>query len=249
MMSHETPPKHPKGVAKTQHKRVMKRSESGAAIVEGALVFGIFVMIIFAIIEFGFFFMFWSTGRNGASEAAHEIAIAGKANFADYAGLEAARTQLKRTGKSIDFIIIYRAKNIKDVVPPSCVAEAVSKAGGSNLTPVGVFNPSPNAGTPETFPWKTAVPAVACNIYYPSSLDLIPDGKLAFDYSSVKVAAGTPGLSSFWPATKRRDSLNGPVDFAGLYIRCTYNSLTGIVPTRKVNHNAIVQLEPRSTNE
>jgi Flp pilus assembly protein TadG len=245
MMSRAVSKKNRLKLTSFQHR---KRQESGAAVVEGALVFGIFMMIILALIEFGFFFIFWSTGRNGASEAAHEVAIGGKANFADYSALYASRNQLKRTGKALEFIIIYRAKNIKDVVPPACVAAAVAGSSSPATTPVGVFDPGSMAGNPETFPWKTAVPAVACNIYYSRSIDLIPDQKLAFDYSVLKATNGNPGLSRFWPSIQRRDSLNGPVDFVGIYIRSTYNSLTGIVPTRKVNHNAIVQIEPRSTN-
>jgi hypothetical protein len=232
-----------------------KRSEIGAAIVEGALVFGIFVMIIFAIIEFGFFFMFWSNGRNGASEAAHELAIAGKSNNSDYSGLYAARSQLKQAGGAMDYFIVYRAKNIKSTVPQQCLDAAESGRSAPLLTPVGFFDPGiANAGKPIEsatdgvgFPWDTAVPNVACNIYYPRTLSLMNE-KDAFEYNLLKATTlNDPGLSRFWPSTRRRDSLNGPVDFVGVYIQTSYHSMTGIVPSRKVNHNAVVQIEPRST--
>jgi Flp pilus assembly protein TadG len=236
--------------------RNLRSLSARAALVEGALVFGIFITIVLAIIEFGFFFMAWSNGRNGASEAAHEIAIAGRADNADYSALYAARNQLRLNGGALQYVIVYRAKNIKSTAPAACIAEAEAKKGSAPTTPVGVFDPGPaHAGKPVEsatdgagFPWNTATPNVACNIYYRSTLSLIPDQPGAFEYTVSRAISGDPRLSRFWPSIRRRDSLNGPVDFAGVYLKYSYTSLTGIIPSRTVNHNAVVQIEPRSTS-
>jgi Flp pilus assembly protein TadG len=219
--------------------------------VEGALVFGIFMTIVLAIIEFGLFFMFWSSGRNASSEAAHEAALAGRSGGADYSALYSIRNQITQLKSRADYVIVYRAKGIKNTVPAQCIAAA--EAGKGNTDPgkaVGVFIDDVGGTNVETYAWedKTKRPQVACNVYYSRTLDYIPGAKERFVYNVQQAENGNASLDRFWPGQRRRDWINGPVDFVGIYVQTQYNSATGIVPSRKVKHNSIIQIEPRSTN-
>jgi Flp pilus assembly protein TadG len=231
-----------------------RRDEQGAAVVEGALVFGIFMTIVLGLIEFGLFFMFWSSGRNATSEAAHEAALAGKASAADFSALYSIRSQLKTLGGRAEYVIVYRAKSIKDTVPPECLTAAETGKSLTNPdTPVGDFTDNAGGKNVETFTWesKSKRPQLACNVYYPrmmAALSAPATSKDKYTYNVDQAVAGNPSLDRFWPGQRRRDSITGPVDYVGIYIRTQYTSATGIIPSRKVNHNSIIQIEPRSTN-
>jgi Flp pilus assembly protein TadG len=225
-----------------------REREDGAALVEGALVFGIFMSIVLALIEFGIFFMHWSTGRNASSEGAHELAIAGRSSTADYSGIRAVKKQLNTLGGKIDYMIVYRAKNIKDSVPAQCLTAAeAGKSGTDAQAPHGVFVAPDGSPTPETFDWVNKRATIACNIYYQRNVDLVPASMGAFIYDRNTVNTN-PSLDRYWPGGFRTDWMNGPVDYVGFYMQTTYESVTGIIPTRKVKHNTIIQIEPRRAN-
>ena len=229
-------------------RRRSREDERGAAMVEGALVFGIFMAIVLSLIEFGVFFMHWSTGRNAASEGAHEIAIAGRSNTADYSAIRAVKKQVNALGGKIDYVIVYRAKNIKDSVPPACLAAAeAGKSGTDASEPHGVFVAPDGSPTPEAFDWVNKRATIACNIYYKRNLDLVPASMGSFIYDRNTVTTN-PSLDRYWPGGFRTDWMNGPVDCVGFYMQTTYQSVTGVVPTRKVRHNTIIQIEPRRAN-
>jgi hypothetical protein len=233
-----------------RRRRKANQEESGTTVVEGALVFALFFGLVLAVIEFGLFFLFWSTGRNAASESAHEAAVVGSNSSADYVALKSVRKQLNDIGGRLDYFIIYRAKGIKDTVPQSCLdaAEAGKSTGGPNA-PHGVFSGGGSTSV-ETFDWFGSVrPDVACNIYYRRNLDLIPDNENAFVYNPDPAAlAATPSLDRNWPGGFRTDWITGPVDYVGIYIQARYYTATGIVPSRIVKHRAIVQIEPKRAN-
>jgi hypothetical protein len=236
----------------TALRRIVKRkhdrtSENGAAVTEGALVFLLFFGLILAVIEFGVFFMFWSTGRNAASESAHEAAVVGADSAADFATLRAARTQLNQIGGRLDYFIIYRASSIREEVPAECLAAA--EAGKNNLSataPHGYFQTKDGQTSVEAFDWRTTDrPKIACNVYYRRNVSLaVPNGEAPFRYNVDDVAT-TPSLDRFWPGGFRTDWITGPVDYVGIYIQTRYTTLTGIVPSRVVKHRAIVQIEPK----
>lgn len=229
-------------------RRRSREDERGAAMVEGALVFGIFMGIVLSLIEFGVFFMHWSTGRNAASEGAHEIAIAGRSNTADYSAIRAVKKQVNTLGGKIDYVIVYRAKNIKDSVPPACLAAAeAGKSGTDASEPHGVFVAPDGSPTPEAFDWVNKRATIACNIYYKRNLDLVPASMGSFIYDRNTVTTN-PSLDRYWPGGFRTDWMNGPVDCVGFYMQTTYQSVTGVVPTRKVRHNTVIQIEPRRAN-
>jgi TadE-like protein len=224
------------------------RSESGAAVVEGAMIFGLFFFLLFAIIEFGLFFMSWNTGRNAATEAAHQAAIVGKASDADYAALLAVRGNLERLGPEFDYMIVFRANGIKDQVPQACVAAAEAGRGVTDpFVPTGVFQFSDGTGpkTVETFNWSdNPRPEVACNVYYRRHLTL-PDGAFRYDRDNVDKVPSEPSLDRFWPGGFRVDRMNGPVDFLGIHIATTYGTATGLLSNRRFVHTSIIQIESR----
>jgi Flp pilus assembly protein TadG len=224
--------------------------ESGTTVVEGALVFGIFMTLVLAIVEFGNFFLFWSTGRNAASEGGHDLAIAGSAVGADYEAMRQVKSRLNRLGNNVDYVIVYRAKNVNEKVPLECIAQAEANRTVSDpnpqLLPTGYFRAGASTD-PNTFNWLGNVrPDVACNVYYPRNLSLIPGHKEAFTHNP-STTATTPSLDKFWPGNYRTDWISGPVDYGAVYIQTRYDSLTGIIPTRKVAHRAVVQIEPKKS--
>ncbi len=216
--------------------------------VEGALVFGIFMGIVLSLIEFGVFFMHWSTGRNASSEGAHEIAVAGRSSTADYSAIKAVKKQLNTLGGQVDYVIVYRAKNIKDSLPDVCLAAADAGLAGTDATePHGVFIAPDGSPTPEDFDWVNKRATTACNIYYKRNIDLVPAFMGSFIYDRNTVVTN-PSLDRFWPGGFRTDWMNGPVDYVGFYMQTRYDSLTGVIPDRKVRHNTIIQIEPRRAN-
>jgi TadE-like protein len=233
-------------------RRKQHNEESGAAIVEGALVFGLFMFIILALIEFGLYFMSWSTGRNATTEGAHHAAVSGRSADADYGALHAMREQLK-SSNGVRFVIIYHANTVSDKVPSECLAEAEARINDNVLTKAhGVFTEPSGVNDPDTYDWndRTQRPLIACNIYYPYQIMAANQSNLgAFIY--VRPSAGDPASTSldrFWPGEYRIDRMNGPVDFLGVYTSAYYKSATGLLGTRPLVHNSIIQIESRSVN-
>jgi TadE-like protein len=233
-------------------KRKAQQAESGAAIVEGALVFGLFIFLLLAMIEFGLYFMSWSSGRNATTEGAHKASISGRASEADYTAVRAMRQELKTIRGQLKYVIIFKAESVSDVVPPQCVAEAEAKQ--TDLLPVdkahGVFLEASGVNDPDKFDWnsKTLRPTVACNIYYPNQIFDLPIG--AFIYTRPKLSSdpASTALDRFWPGQYRIDRMTGPVDFLGIYVSTKYTSATGLLGTRPIDHSATIQIESRSVN-
>lgn len=233
----------------TSRKLAHGEAENGSAVVEGAMIFGLFFFLIFAIIEFGMFFMAWTTGRNAATESAHEAAVAGADGRSDFYAMDAVRANLNRLGGSLDYLIVYRAKSIKATAPIECINEAESKrtvSATAQLDPVGVFIDNNGGSNVELFNWSgSARPKVACNIYYRRHLALI---KESFGYDKLAIEAGNPpSADRYWPANKRIDKLIGPVDLLGIHVSQSYASTTGIIPSRRLNHDAVIQIESRTS--
>ncbi len=231
-----------------QHRR--RHDERGAAVVEGALVFGLFMFIIFMIIEFGMFFRAWSTGRNAATEAAHLSSVAGRAGDADYQAMRSVRQTLSQLQNKADYIIIYRASGIKSTVPPECIEQAemgkADIANGDLLIPHGKFKSG--AHTVETFPWDGDLrPEIACNIYYPEQIQTLAKDAFVYERDEITSVPPEPSLDRFWPGGYRVDRLTGPVDFLGVYMQHVFTSPTGLLGERTLKHNSIIQIESRRT--
>ncbi len=221
-------------------RRRARNGERGAVAVETALVLPGFLAIIFAIIEFGPLFLNWSATRNAAVTGAQEGTISGASPRADYDILQSMKQSLEPLGNNLDYIIVFRAKSIKDAVPAECIAEAESHRTADVLTAVGYFDGGAGGSNVAAFNWGTVAPRIACNVYYRRSLALQVS---PFIYD--KFTTGLPSLDSHWPAGYRVDFMDGPQDFVGVYVRTKHSSPTGAIPTSALTAKYILQIEPK----
>ena len=249
-------PEHPEQPAPGRRQRFLRRldrRQRGATVVEAALVTLPFITIIFMVMEFGTMFLEWSSGKNAASEGVRLESIVGDGDNADYDTVRAMRNSLKNLGTKLDYVIVYKAKNLKDKVPTACTDLATARKNDLDTDPVGLF--VSDAGmTVENYPWGSPVaPPVqtACNIYFSRMFDLpnIPNWK----YDRDKAIATPPefSLDRFWPGRYRVAYLSGPQDFVGVYVQSSHRSVTGLFPhlgtdakPRIIRNSGIVRIEP-----
>jgi hypothetical protein len=230
-------------------RRRRPRDERGAVVVETALIAPLLFFIIFMIIETGPLFLLWSSDKHAAQEGARMATVAGQTSTADYNILKAMAAPLAAVGNRLDYVIVFRAKDLYDKVPPECIT-AANDAIAAN-TPatkaVGYFRRADSGLTMTTndttqlalagFDWTKMRPAVACNVYRFSQLGMAEG---FFQYS----ATGSPlSLDRFWPATKRNDTIAVKQDYAGVYVQSRYTSMTGIIQSRVVQHTYVGVIE------
>ncbi len=246
-------PEHHKLGRSRRFLRRLDRNERGATVVEAALVTLPFITIIFMIMEFGPMFFEWSSGKNAASEGVRLESIVGDGDNADYDTIRSMRNSLKNLGDKLDYVIVYKAKNLRDKVPTVCTALATSRQPDVDTDPVGLFVSDPGL-TVENYPWGApSAPPIqtACNVYYPRmfSLPNIPNWK----YDRDKAIAPVPvfSLDRFWPGRYRVAYLSGPQDFVGVYVQSSHRSITGLFPQlgtdakpRIIRNTGIVRIEP-----
>lgn len=230
------------------HRRLPRRDEHGAVVVETALVAPLLFFIIFMIIETGPLFLLWSSDKHAAQEGARMATVAGQTSTADYNILKAMAAPLAAVGNRLDYVIVFRAKDLYDKVPPECItaANAAQAANIPATQAVGYFKRADSGLTMTTgsdqtalagFDWTKARPTVACNVYRFNQRNL---GEGYFQYS----ATGSPlSLDRFWPATKRNDTIAVKQDYAGVYVQSRYTSMTGIIQSRVVQHTYVGVLE------
>jgi hypothetical protein len=242
-------------------RRARHHNETGATVVEAAFVTPLFVFILFALVELGPFFQQWSSSKNGAAEGGRMATAAGTSERADYDLLVEMRNSLRSVGKNLDYVIVYRAKTIKDNVPQACVDAAEAGRWAPTATPVGAFQADKNAPIVtdhtntaiESFNWGgTSAPSLACFVLYQRHFNEIRTPG-PFTYERARVIAVPPdlpvySLNRFWPSQYRIDYLNGPQDYVGVHVQSTYYSPTGILGTRKIRSTSVNQIEPKTTD-
>jgi hypothetical protein len=241
--------------------RSRRRREDGATVVEAAFVTPLFVFILFALVELGPFFQQWSSSKNGAAEGGRMATAAGTSERADYDLLVEMRNSLKNVGKNLDYVIVFRAKTIKDNVPDECVNAAEAGRDLLTATPVGAFQGEPTdpvttdyaATAVESFNWGgNGAPNLACFVLYQRHFNEVRSPG-AFIYERARIVVSPPdvpvySLNRYWPSQYRIDYLNGPQDYVGVYVQSTYYSPTGIVKTRKIRSTTVNQIEPKTTD-
>ncbi len=95
--------------------RRLARGERGATLVEAAIITPIFMLLIFGILEFGFFFRDYLAVSNGARDGAREASVAGNVLDSDYRILRAVeRATAALPDDAIELIKIYRAIDSDD---------------------------------------------------------------------------------------------------------------------------------------
>ena len=118
-----------------------------------------------------------------------------------------------------DAVIVFRAATANDSVPSACVAAIPTGSRGI---------------------------ADVCNIYRFADLNTMDE--TAFGWSDLNTTAENAGKWDVnWPATKRIEEVTGMVDpdWVGVYVQANHQSLSGVVPSRKIRKTSIARIEPQ----
>jgi hypothetical protein len=199
------------------------RRESGAAAVEAAIITPLFLMLIWAIVEFGPAFLVWSSVKAASKDGAREASSSGQDAFADYNVLDTIR----RTSRvqNLQYVIVFKGNpcpagsttncGVHSKIDPTCVIAAESASGPA---PHGLLG--------------------KCNIYLPADLAR-PNTDFGWSPSE------TNGIDRYYPAIDRKDYTTGPPDYVGVYVKSLYASPTGLVGNRKITESTVQQVEAR----
>jgi hypothetical protein len=243
-----------------------RRNEGGAAVVEAAIITPLFFSLILGICEFGPMFFQYGSVKNSVSEGVRLASIVGSSATADYDTVRAMRNSLKNVGQQLDYIIVYKAANIKAGPPAECKTAADAGLTGTDAnTAVGLFDAgnapggAPHYGaawTVETFDFGAPraigdPPIIACNIYYRRMFET-PKALWTYDRAAAVPTPPTAPLFSldrYYPGSVRVDYQSGPQDFVGVFVQSQYNSPTGLFGARKIRNFGVVRIEPVRANK
>ena len=103
----------------TRHRRA--HGDSGATLLESAIVTPVLLVFIFGIFEFGFAFRDYLAVANSTRDAAREASVAGNVRDADYRMLRAVeRGSAALPDGAIERIVVWEATGPDDRVPDGC---------------------------------------------------------------------------------------------------------------------------------
>jgi len=202
--------------------RSTQRSERGATLVEAAFVTLPFMLVIFAILEFGLAFRADLTIENAAQRGGRSASVGGRAPIADFQIIDAIKDGLDDGGMSqIERVIVYRAVAPNDPVPAGCLAIT---------NPVG-----PNGVTG------------SCNVYGPDAFNVpleVSPGVPSNEWQCLTSGS----RDNFWcPDTREVSFSLGPRDYVGVYIETTHEYLTGFFGTDvQLDATTVSRLEPET---
>lgn len=195
-------------------------NQRGATLVEAAIVTLPFMLVVFAILEFGMAFRTDLTIENAAQRGGRAASVGGTSVSTDFQILEAIQAGLDDGGlEGIQRVIVYKATAPNDPVPAGCLAIT------NPIGPNGV-NGSCNVYGPDAFtaPLETS-PGVANDEWQCLS----------------------PGArDDFWcPDTREASFSLGPRDYVGVYLETTHQYVTGLFGSEVGLDAAVVsRLEP-----
>lgn len=195
--------------------------ERGATLVEAALVTLPFMLVVFAILEFGLAFRTDLTVSNASQRGTRAASVGGRAPTADFQIIDAVKDGLDDGGiDSVERVIVYRATSPGDPVPAGCLA--ITNPVGAN----GVSG--------------------SCNVYGPDALTdplLLPDGS---DNPAWQCAPGA--RDEAWCPTTRAVSFSlGPRDYVGVYVETQHEFITGFFGGDvQIEANNVSRLEPET---
>jgi Flp pilus assembly protein TadG len=198
-------------------------SESGAALVEAAFVFPIFMLLLFGMIEFGFIFKDSLTLSTMVQTGARTGAELGSASStgpssADYQILSTMAAESSALNAQVLSVVIFNADSKTAGVPLTAVPSQCTQGSGQS----GV-----------------------CNVYSASEWQAIVSGtETGQDFS-----IGCPGTcwDADWSPAIRNTSQAAPgPDFLGVYITAQHKNITGFFKTITLHETDIIRLEPQS---
>ena len=202
------------------------RRDDGAVMAEAALVSPIFLLVVFAVFEFGLAYRDVLTVGDAVTDAARVGAIQGpdvtpEGETADYSVVNAVRDGLAGLDpERIGTIVVFRAG-------PATAGSALSQV------PAACKNGPTSTSS-------------HCNTYPPvAAYTAIQSGDV--DYFKC-LQPGDPACG--WPPTDRIDGpLTSDVEFLGVYVRYQHSYVTGFFgSTFTVERAAIMRLEPGELN-
>lgn len=135
----------------TLKKRLRRRDEKGAALVEFALAIPIFLVLIALVFDVGLGYSAARSSSAAARSAARVGALAGENRYADFRVLDAVRAQYG-DGDTVEYIVVYKSDPNGDGLPS---ADCLTGAGvDCNLYPGSILNglaqsDFASVGTPE----------------------------------------------------------------------------------------------------
>lgn len=95
--------------------------DSGAALVEAAIVTPVFFILLLAILEFSFLLLDRLTVANTGTEAARSGSVEGNKSKADYFVLNTVKKASSAMDlKKINYVVVYRATGPTSTVPTAC---------------------------------------------------------------------------------------------------------------------------------
>ena len=195
--------------------------ERGATLVEAAFVTLPFMLVVFAILEFGLAFRTDLTVENASQRGSRSASVGGRAPTADFQIIESVIDGLDDGGiDTVERVIVYRATTPGDPVPASCLA---------------ITNPIGSQGVVNT-----------CNVYGPDAFTaplVLPSG---LDNPEWQCATGARD-ESWCPTTRQVSFSNGPRDYVGVYVETTHEYITGFFGDDvQIEANNVSRLEPET---
>ncbi len=113
------------------------RGDTGATLLESAIITPVLMLFVFGIFEFGFAFRDYLTVANATRDAAREASVSGDSVDADYRMLRAVqRGAAALPDGALEQIVIWDASGPGDSVPSACVS------GGSQTGVCNVYTPA-----------------------------------------------------------------------------------------------------------
>jgi Flp pilus assembly protein TadG len=219
-------------------------ADSGAIIVEFALILPFLALLATGIFEFGYFFR-QRVGAEGAvqtmARTSSNLATSRTAEYNALLSFRAAMSQVSQT--QVDYVIVYKVSQTspgKEKPSTQCLNFANAANVGATA-PLGVNS--------------------QCNIYTRAMINSvnaasnIPGFPCSGGPCQGTVAdtckTGTTGSwDQYWCPTSRNNTLssnsgNGP-DFLGVYAKVTYTNLTGLIgaATRTYTMSTVFRVEP-----
>lgn len=198
----------------SRHRRA--HGDSGATLLESAIVTPVLLLFIFGIFEFGFAFRDYLTVANSTRDAARESSVAGNVLDADYRMLRAIeRGSAALPDDAIERIVVWEASGPSDTVPSSCA------------------NGTPDDGSGGEF----------CNVYTWADLT-VPETDFGCQSTAAGDPVNSP--DRFWCPADREVSVGTGLDYVGVYVRITHEYITGLFGDDVVfEDQMILKVEPQ----
>lgn len=194
--------------------------EDGAVLAEFALMSPFLVLILLGIVEFGTIYRNETTITGAIRNAARADAQMQNNPGGDFAAVTSFSASIGSADNlTIERLVIYEATSSSGAPSSSC------KNNGTNNSGAGVSG--------------------SCNIY---NAWQIANGTSA-NYQTGSGSCGSGKWDRFWCYDTRKAELaggNSPPDYLGVYVKATYDSVTGIIPSGSlvVSDYTVTRVEP-----